>query len=67
MTTARAGCPHQRLTVTFDLAAGTVQVGCSSCYGTWPEPDTPPDLMDRALIEVRDLIRSRIIRRHGQG
>jgi hypothetical protein len=35
-------CRHERLTVTFDLGAGTIQVGCSACYGTWPEPDTPP-------------------------
>jgi hypothetical protein len=63
----RRTCPHERLTVTFDLAAETIQVGCSACYGTWPAPDAPPDLMDTALIGARELIARRVIRDYRRG
>ncbi len=55
-------CRHERLTVTFDLSAESIQVGCSACYGTWPEPDTPPDLMNKALAGAKELIARRVYR-----
>ncbi|MGH3159939.1 MAG: hypothetical protein ACRDNF_25645 [Streptosporangiaceae bacterium] len=65
--TAPGTCRHEHLTVTFDLHAETIKVACSVCYGTWPEPDTPPDLMHAALTGAKELIRSRILQDYRQG
>lgn len=63
----RQPCSHEHLTVTFDLRARAINVGCLVCYGTWPEPDAPPGLMDTALAGADDLIRSKVIRDYRQG
>ncbi len=63
----RQPCRHEHLTVTFDLRARVITVGCLVCYGTWPELDTPPDLMDTATDGAKDLISRKVIGNYSQG
>jgi hypothetical protein len=63
----RQPCRREHLTITFDLRARAITVGCLVCYGTWPEPDAPPGLMDTALAGAKDLIGRKVIRDYSQG